>query len=182
MPRGKDVDARGLHGLSCRKSAARHIRHAHLNDIIWRAVKRTQISADKEPVGLSRANGKRPDGDTLIQWARGKALAWDVTVTDTFALSHVGNTSIPAGAAANHAASLKTSKYSNIAVTNIFVPVAIETGSACEIQASEFIQELGKRITVCIKDLKETQHLFQQLSMAIQTGKAVSFLNTFSTD
>ena len=27
---GKEVDARGLHGLSCRKSAARHIRHAHL--------------------------------------------------------------------------------------------------------------------------------------------------------
>ena len=45
-------------------------------------------------------------------------LAWDVTVVDTFALSHVGDTSILADAAANHATSLKTSKYSNIAVTN----------------------------------------------------------------
>ena len=96
--------------------------------------------------------------------------------------SHVGDTSILAGAAANYAASLKTSKYSSIAVTNIFVPVAIETGGAWDTQASEFIQELGKRITVCTKDPKETQYLFQQLSMAIQRGNAVSFLNTFSTD
>ena len=73
-------------------------------------------------------------------------------MVDTFALSHVGDTSILTGAAANHAASLKTLKYSNIAVTNIFVPVAIETGSAWDIQASKFIQELGKRITVCTKD------------------------------
>ena len=104
------------------------------------------------------------------------------TVADTFALSHVGDTSILAGAAANHTASLKTSKYSNIDVTNIFVPVAIETGGAWNIQASEFIQELGKRITVFTKNPKETQYLFQQFSMAIQRGNAISFLNTFSTD
>ena len=103
-------------------------------------------------------------------------------MADTFALSHVGDTSMLAGAAENHAASLKTSKYSNIAVTNIFVPVAIETGGAWDIQASEIIQKFGKRITVCIKDPKETQYLFQQLSMAIQRGNAVAFLNTFSTD
>ena len=65
-PCGKEVDARGFHGLSCRKSASRHIRHVHLNDIIWRAVKRAQIPAVKEPVGLSRADGKRFDGATLI--------------------------------------------------------------------------------------------------------------------
>ena len=57
-----------------------------------------------------------------------------------------------------------------------------KSGGAWDIQASEFIQELGKRITVCTKDLKETQYLFQQLSMAIQRGIVVSFLSTFSTD
>ena len=103
-------------------------------------------------------------------------------MADTFALFHVGDTSILAGAAANHAASLKTLKYSNIAVTIIFVPVAIETEGAWDIQASDFIQELGKRITVCTKDPKETQYPFQQLSMTIQRGNAVSFLNTFSAD
>ena len=35
---GKPVDARGLRGLSCRRSMARHQRHSMLNDVIWRAV------------------------------------------------------------------------------------------------------------------------------------------------
>ena len=37
---GKPVDARGLHGLSCRRSAPRQQRHSQLNGIIWRALKR----------------------------------------------------------------------------------------------------------------------------------------------
>ena len=60
------VETRGLHGLSCRKSTARHIRHSQLNDIIWRAIKRAQIPSSKEPLGLSRSDGKRPDGVTLL--------------------------------------------------------------------------------------------------------------------
>ena len=131
-----------LHDISCRKSAARHQRHSHLNDIIWRAVKRAQIPAVKEPINLSRDDGKRPDGVSLISWAKGKAVAWDVTIVDTFAQSHIGDTSSPAGAAANHAATLKTSKCANITDSNIFVPIAIETGSAWDQQAIEFIQEL----------------------------------------
>ena len=65
---GATVGARGLHGLACRKSTPRHIRHSQLNDIIWRAVKKAQISASKEPIGLLRHNGKRPDGATLVPW------------------------------------------------------------------------------------------------------------------
>ena len=45
---GKAVDARGLHGLSCRRSAPRQQRHSHLNDILWRAIKRAQMPAVKE--------------------------------------------------------------------------------------------------------------------------------------
>ena len=60
---GTTVDARGLHGLSCRKSGSRHIRHSQLNDLIWRAVKRAQIPATKEPIGLSRSDGK----DQMVQ-------------------------------------------------------------------------------------------------------------------
>ena len=37
---GKAVDARGLHGLSCRRSIPRHQHHSMINDIIWRAIKR----------------------------------------------------------------------------------------------------------------------------------------------
>jgi len=103
-PCGKQVDARCLHGLACRKATARQQRHSHLNEILWRSIKRVQVPATREPVGLFRSDGKRPDGATLIPWARGKPLAWDVTVPDTYADSHINSTSITAGAAANHAA------------------------------------------------------------------------------
>ena len=55
---GTTVDARGLHGLCCGESAPTHQRHSHMNDIIWRAVKRAQIPVVKEPVGLSMDGGK----------------------------------------------------------------------------------------------------------------------------
>ena len=97
---GKLVDARGLHGHSCRKSTPRHQRHAMLNDIIWRAIKRAQIPAHKTPTELITHGGKRPDGATLIPWSKGKPLAWDVTVPDTYVDSHINMTSSEAGAAA----------------------------------------------------------------------------------
>ena len=37
------------------------------------------IIGSKEPQGLSRSDGKRPDGLTLIPWQAGKALTWDVS-------------------------------------------------------------------------------------------------------
>jgi len=89
---GKAIDARGLHGLACRRSAPRQQRHSHLNDIIWRSMKRAQIPAVKEPVDLMRQDGNRPDGTTILPWSRGRPLAWDVTVPDTYADAHVVNT------------------------------------------------------------------------------------------
>ena len=65
-PCEKEVNARGLHGLLCRRSSARQQHHAELNDIIWRSIKRAQIPVFKEAAGLSRTDGKRPDGATLI--------------------------------------------------------------------------------------------------------------------
>ena len=47
-----------------------------MNDLIWRAVKRAEIPAVKEPVGLMQ-DGKRSDGATLIPWARGKPLEYE---------------------------------------------------------------------------------------------------------
>ena len=43
----------------------------------------------KEPAGLSRVDGKRPDGMTLIPWQAGKPVVWDVTVICTTADSYV---------------------------------------------------------------------------------------------
>jgi len=83
-------------------------------------VKRAQIPAKKEPANLILQNGKRPAGSTLIPWCRGEPMSQDVTVPDTLAESHFGDTAIEAGAAANLAAANKIAKYDELAGTHIF--------------------------------------------------------------
>ena len=174
-PCGSAVEENGVHGLSCRRSAGRHLRHNLVNDIVWRALLRAQIPSKKEPTGLAD-NGKRPDGVTLIPWARGKCLAWDATIPDTLAASHLQATRTSAGAAASSAAALKTIKYASIVPRNIFVPIAIETFGPWHEEGLNFMKELGRRITARTFDTRETSFVLQQISVAVQRGNAAAFL------
>ena len=65
-------------------------RHCVFNDIIWRAVGAAGIPAVKDPSGLDRQDGKRPDGLTLIPWHGGRSLVWDVTVSGVLLKMEVG--------------------------------------------------------------------------------------------
>ena len=152
-----------------------------MNDIIWRAMKCAQINAVKEPVGLMRQDGKHLDGTTNLPWSRGKPLAWDITVPDTYPDAHVVNSARQAGAVATDAANNKMTKYSQLARTHIFYQVAIETAGIWHDQAVELIWEIGKQTTTITDDAKETIYLFQKLSVALQRGNAVSFQSTFTT-
>ena len=64
---GATVDPLGQHALSCKKNVGRVQCH-RLNDLIYRALIRAVNPAVKEPQGLSRNDGKRPDGLTLAVW------------------------------------------------------------------------------------------------------------------
>jgi len=77
---GLVVDARGLHSLVCKQASERSSRHHMLNDFVARALAAAGVPAVKEPAGLVRQDGKRPDGLTLIPYANGRSLTWDVTV------------------------------------------------------------------------------------------------------
>ena len=83
------VDEQAIHGLSCIRSAGRQSRHAAINDAVKRALSSAQIPAMLEPTSLSRSDGKRPDGATIAPWKSGRMLVWDVSCTDTFALSRL---------------------------------------------------------------------------------------------
>ena len=101
-PCGTKVDRlRGSHGLSCRRGAGRLPRHDAINDIIHRALIKTQVPSHKEPKGLTRDGiDKRVDGCTLIPW---QCITWDVTIPDTLAQSHLPKTSCVSGAVAEDA-------------------------------------------------------------------------------
>jgi len=109
-------------------------------------------------------------------------LAWDVTVPDTYADSHLADTATTAGVAADKAASSKEVKYRQLVNSHIFVPVAIETAGTWNHQAVELVQELGRRMTAVTEDMREATHLFQWMSVALQRGNAVSFHSTFITE
>src|ERR1043165_9148760 len=162
---GAIVEPNSRHGFSCIKGAGRHQRHGMINDVIWRAFTRAIIPAIKEPNGLSRSDGKRPDGVTIIPWQRGRCLAWDVTVPDTFAASYEHLTTQNAGAVAEKAARNKESKYAAISLSHHFVPIAVETSGSWHADSLSFLQELEGRIFAATGDQRETSHLLQLLSV-----------------
>jgi len=83
-------------------------------------------------------------------------LAWDITVPDTYAESHLHDTACRPGAAADKAAANKSSKYCDLAGTHLFFPVAIEIAGTWNKMAVELVQEIGRRITLFTEDSRET--------------------------
>ena len=141
-----------------------------------RSLTRAKIPATREPAGLLRSNGKRPDGLTLIPWREGRCLVWDVTVADTNAASYLPSTSISAGSAAELAAVRKQAKY---AQRYEFVPIAVESHGSYSATATALLADLGRRLSAATSDAKETAHLFQRLSIALQRFNAVCVIDSF---
>ena len=175
---GMEVTKLGHHGLACKRSAGRHLRHNLLNDTILRALQSANIPAVREPAGLSRVDSKRPDGATLVPWARGRCLLWDATTPDTLAPLHVNRSAVQAGSAATSAEEAKTVKHAPLAIAHDFVPIAIETLGTWGSAGLSFVNELGRRISAVSGDARATDFLKQRLSLAVQRGNAASVLGT----
>src|SRR6218665_435130 len=118
-----------------------------INDIIWHLLQSADVPSMKEPSGLLRIDGKRPDGATLIPWSAGRCMAWDTTVVHTCAASYLSQTAISAGSAAEQAAIRKTAKYALLPATYVFVPIAFKTLGPVNAEGAEFLSELGRRIS-----------------------------------
>ena len=100
-------------------------------------------------------------------------------MTDTLAPSYSAISSVSAGMVAEKAAGNKRTKYSAILQTHDFIPIAFETLGPINAQASNFISQLGRRITMVTGDIRETQFLFQRLSIAIHRFHCLCLLDTF---
>jgi len=121
----------------------------------------------KETSGLSRSDGKRPDGLTLIPWRAGRSLIWDVTVSCTTADSYLEASSREAGAAAELAASNKMVKYAGLSSQGEFVPIAVESHGPINRDALQFLSELGSwQFVETTGDVRASSFLFQRISVA----------------
>ena len=126
----------------------------------------------KEPSGISRSDGKRPDGLTLIPWRAGRSLIWDVTVSCTTADSYLEASSREAGAAAELAASNKMVKYAGLSSQDEFVPIAVESHGPINRDALQFLSELGRRLAETTGDVRAS-FLFQRISVVVQRFNSV---------
>ena len=102
---------------------------------------------------------RRSHIDSVEAW---EVVAWDVTMLDTFAASHLPTTILNHGSAAESSAKMKTQKYVNIVQTDVFTPIVIETSGVLSIQARELLTELGKRIFEITGEVKETTYFFRK--------------------
>ena len=171
---GKWLDIKGLHGLSCRLNAGRFARHSELNLVIKRALYKANVPCLLEPPGLSRDDGKRPDGVTLCPLTMGRSLVWDVT--DAFAPGMLNQSAIEAGSAAHQAERRKLSKYAVLAVNYIIQPLAFETSGGYGPLTTSFLSTLSKKLAEGAGDSREGLWFRQRLSLAIVRGNAASVL------
>jgi len=108
-----------------------------------------------------------------------RCLVWDFTWPDTFATSHLNRAVTGAGAVATEAEAKKKLKYSRLSATYYFIPVAVESAGALGEDASDFINEPGRRIATVTGEPRSTEFLFQRLSVAVQCSNAACMFILF---
>ena len=95
------------------------------------------------------------------------------------ASSYAAILSVSAGLVAIQPSERKLSKYSELTINHIFVPIAMESFGPICAKALTFLSELGRRIFVVTGDIRETTFLFQHLSIAIQRFNCILFKSSF---
>ena len=144
---GSLMDVRRLHSFVCKRAPGRTDRQNALNDLITRSFASAGVPVTKEPVGLFRTDGKRPNGLALIPWQSGKSLCWDVTITCPLAASYMEGIAWQGGSTAEMAASRKEQKYTDVEARHVFQPIAMETLGVFNSSARQFVCSLGHRIS-----------------------------------
>jgi hypothetical protein len=176
---GEMVDPKGYHALSCNKTKGKYPRHGEINKTFSMAFSSAGFPTNLEPYGLSRRDGKRPDGVTSYPWSRGRPLLWDVTVVNTIAATYINETSRASGSAADEAERRKHNHYIDLKNNYIFTPLAFETFGAIGPETTIFLKKLGKLMKKNTGEARSLDFLLQRVSIAIQRGNAICIRDTY---
>jgi len=175
---GGMVKKDGLHGLSCPNSGGWIYRHDDMNRTFAHAISSAGFPTMLQPPGISRDDGKKPDGMTLTPWSHGKSLLWDVTVRNTLAHSYINETSKKAGSVADKAERHKHNHYISLKENHLFTPIAFETLGCMGPETRIFIKKLGSLLKRASGEPRSMDYLLQKLSISIQRGNAACILGT----
>jgi len=150
------------------------IRHHSLNDLNARSFLAAGVPVVKEPTGLSRSDGKRPGGLSLVPCQNGNVLCWDVIVICPLADSYILAAACDAGAVPELAASRKErSEIPGLDGRYMFAPIAFENLGVPSASTRQLLSDLGRRLTVISGESRETSYLFQRCSVLVQRFNAV---------
>ena len=129
---------------------------------------------------MFRTDGKRPDGVTLVPWASGRQMVWDVTVVDSLAPSRINAGSIcNPGTTAADAEQRKTSKYHKLIDTGyLFQPLAFEVQGAMGPETELFVKSLCKKLCDVHDKNRAGSFFKQRISLCIQIANAACVLGT----
>ena len=173
---GQVLDANNAHALACRRGAGKQIRHRILIEFVRRAFLAAVMPVLLELTDLSRKDGKRPDGVTVLPFRNGRALSWDATCVHPLAASYVDVASKAPKAVAALAETRKRSKYLPVLDRVDIVPLAVETTGAVGLSFLELLRELSIRIEGRGGGVSAYRLLLRELSAAVQLGNAICVL------
>lgn len=173
------LDSRGYYALPCNKTEGRYPRHGEINKTFSMAFSSAGVPNNTEPYGLSRRDGKRPDGITSYPWSRGRPLIWDVTVVNSIAATYLNASSLTSGAAADQAERDKHNNYIDLKANYNFTPLAFETFGATGPETSIFLKKLGKLMKKNTGEPRSLDFLLQRVSIAIQRGNSICIRDTY---
>ena len=143
--------------------------HSWLSDLIYRALIRANTPAVKEPQGLCRNNGKRPDGLRLVPWQSERSATWDVTVPHTLATSYVSQNALQTGSAAAAMSARKTTKYSTLSATHMFFSGCSRDSWSLVIASLQISAEEPRFAQPICEKLRSCANVFQwQFSISMQ--------------
>ena len=114
-----------------------------MNDVFKRTLSTLGVTCHHEPSGISRLDGKRPNGLTLAPWKNGKALLWDFTCPDALAPSYLTMSAADTRSVADSAEKKIWMKYANLVTSYLFTPITIKMPGAFGIEAKRFFKDVG---------------------------------------
>ena len=171
---GLMLDAYGDHALVCKKLIGKSARHTEVNARIHQVHQQAGCPSILEPPGMTRVDGKRPDGATILLYERGLPMAWDATIVHTSAQSYRHLTSAHAGEAAAAAVAKMRVKYAALDGRVDFRSVGLETLGPFGPSASELLDSIATRIRAQTGDAGARTRLYRRIAAALQMGNAVS--------
>ena len=115
---------------------------------------------------------------TLIPWKGDKALLWDVIIVNSVASSYLSASSSLVGSIAEMPAEKKEAKYADLTQTyysNLWhlKPLGLST------HRRSLFYDLGKYLSEISGENRESEFLFQRLSVALQRFNSITFKETF---